>query len=72
LFGEKRKSHATILIHEYLRKTKQKNSCKQEGKEEEGDDVTAAMIATTVEKGVTVGQWAFAVFEDDRNDCTSL
>jgi len=34
--------------------------------------VTAAMIATTVEKGITVGQWAFALFDDERNDCTSL
>ena len=30
------------------------------------------MIATTVVKGITGGQWSFAVFDDGRNDCPSL
>jgi len=30
------------------------------------------MIATIVVKGITGGQRAFAVFDDGRNDCTSL
>jgi len=32
----------------------------------------AAMIATTIVKGISGGQWAFAVFGDGRNDFTSL
>jgi ribosomal protein L16/L10AE len=76
VWGKKDNRMLSTILRQYtsiLQKQNKKNARIQEGKEEgEGDYVAAAMIATTVVKGIAGGQWAFAVFDDGRNDCTSL
>jgi len=47
-------------MHEYKKEKKKRGT------------TWAAMIALTVVKWITGVQWAYTVFDDGRNDCTSL